>query len=250
MSLQASAASLNASEQWLVHQCEAFYRPRRAGLDIAAAQARRSLDSKSAAWHMQTLTPLLHKVPAGSDAYVSVAYVLARRGVEVDKNVSRLLIPVQHPEWVARHDLAFPAGVILRAGDVYRRYPNGAILRTLLSLRTDQAGETVLVDTCVDLFRHYPTTVLSQAATTTGDLQALAGSLQTAGEDTVPVLRDLAGSPDTTVSRAARYCLRRFPPALPVNSSQQHRSHPQRRRTMAHTKPARQNRTPQIPLPE
>lgn len=160
------------------------------------------------------LVSLLTRLKPGSDAYVSVAYVLAYDGVEVVSNLRRMALAAtqagadEESAWVNLPD---------KLAKVYWAHPSEAALRVVLRVQGDGELSEDLASVRGGLFLAHPCAALHVAAQDKVALSRLAGDLayETVGEDGGTrarslrrVLRRLARA--AALSNAARVCLSRI----------------------------------------
>lgn len=178
-------------------------------------RANAVLNTLSQAALRQQLETRLKRLRPGGQQFTSVAYVLALRGVEVEKNARRMIL-----NWTRKtgetdqHEGSEGLGAAL--GQIYRRHPSDALLDIILKLQGDAAGSMILGLTKQELLLLYPRSVLRVAAGRKRVLLELASELTYENQPTQPIAKRIKSTLQTMTRRgrpaeaeAARFLLRR-----------------------------------------
>lgn len=148
---------------------------------ILVRDAKRALDRKPAATLRRELTPLFSLCRPGSPTYLSVAYVLAARGVDLQTNVDRILmadrlalsslkptVPYNAVDRrVSRTLLPMEAvgeGTGVALGRLYQKSHAPFILQRMLRMGCDAAACETLEETLAGLFAASPVELLRAAS--------------------------------------------------------------------------------------
>lgn len=185
-----------------------------------ADRANAVLNTLSRVALRQQLETRLKRLRPGGQQYTSVAYVLALRGVDVEKNARRMKLnwtlpfnPKSNNEqrWAGSEGL----GALL--GNIYHRHPSDGLLDIILTLRGDAAGSMILGLTKQKLLLLYPRSVLRVAAGRKRVLLKLASELTYENGPTTPIARRIRATLQAMTrrgrpaeARAARFVLRRL----------------------------------------
>lgn len=164
----------------------------------------------------QQLETRLKRLRPGGQQFTSVAYVLALRGVEVQKNARRVTL-----NWTqkTRETDQYEGGEGLGAalGVIYRRHPSDGLLDIILKLQGDAAGSMILGLTKQELLLLYPRSVLRVAAGRKRVLLELASELTYENGPTDPISKRIKATLQAMTRRgrpaeaqAARFLLRRL----------------------------------------
>ena len=220
------------SKDRLVRLCQLLYAPQ---VLMDDAQDEQAAQRRMEQWEKQARTELngmdglvlkrsletkLKSLHSGSWAYTSVAYVLALRGFEVERNARRMTLNWTlpfNPKNNNEQRWAGSEGLGAALGEIYRRHPSDALLDIILKLQGDAAGSMILGLTKQKLLLLYPRSVLRVAAGRKRVLLELASDLTTENGSSDPISKRIRVTLQTMTRRgrpaetqAARFLLRRL----------------------------------------
>lgn len=171
--------------------------------------AKQYFDGMTAAQLGTTLEPRIKRLKPGSDAYTSIAYVLAEHGVDIRKNLERMKT-AGGPGSTEETEALVP----IRMLDIYEKHKQDFVLDEFYSVEADGELGEVLDTTRAYLITQFPLHIARYFSLKRNGAKRLVDEFKgpaldyQAWEEGQNALRHVARNTDPNLANFARACLR------------------------------------------